>query len=93
MIVKLKKISPKPFVLLTTIVYAIAGLMIGIFFTLASLVAPPQEGPNLGPWALLFFPLLNTILGALSSWMMCLMYNILSGRVGALEFEVEESAK
>ena len=91
MIVKLKKIATKPMVVLSTIIYVIAGLILGVFFAIASVVAPPQdETANIGFWAILIFPVMNAMIGALSAWIMCLMYNFLSGVVGSLEFEVEE---
>lgn len=94
MIVKLKKISTKPMVIFSTIVYMIAGLLLGIIFAISSVVAPAeQEAANLGFWSILVFPLINAIIGAFSSWMMCLMYNLLAGQLGGLEFEVEETQK
>ncbi len=94
MILKLNKITPKPFVLLSTIIYSVAGLFLGLFFAIASVAAPPeQEGVNLGFWSILIFPIINALIGAFSSWMMCLLYNILSGSLGGLEFEFEEMQK
>ena len=93
MLLKLKKISTKPFVLLTVVVYMIAGFLLGIIFAIASFVAPEQEGPNLGLWSILIFPIVNGVVGAFSSWMICLAYNLLSGPIGGLEFEFEETQK
>lgn len=94
MIVSLKKISIKPMIILTTVIYATAGLMLGIVFALASVAAPPdQEGANFGFWSIIVFPLINAIIGAFSSWIMCIVYNLLAGTIGGLEFEVEETHK
>ncbi len=94
MIVKLKKITPKPFVILTTVIYTFAGLLLGIIFAIASVVAPAeQEGMNIGFWSILVFPIINAAVGSFSSWLMCVMYNFLAGSVSALEFEVDEIQK
>jgi ABC-type antimicrobial peptide transport system permease subunit len=93
MIVKLKRISIKPMVVLSTIIYAIAGFLLGLVMAIASVVAPPEEGANLGFWSILVFPLMNAVIGAFSSFMMCLMYNWIASAVGGLEFEAEEIQK
>lgn len=93
MIVKLKKIAYKPMVVLSTIIYTIAGLLLGIVMAIASVVAPETEGANMGFLSIIIFPLMNAVIGAFSSWMMCFMYNWISGFVGGLEFEVEDTQK
>jgi hypothetical protein len=81
--------------------YGLLGLIIGAFFSLAVLVggmtagvASEAEGTGtmlgelLGVGAIVFFPLLYAMLGAIGAMFMALIYNIVAGVVGGIEVDV-----
>lgn len=81
--------------------YGLLGLLIGAFFSLAVLlggmtagIANEAEGAGtavgalLGVGAIVIFPLLYGLLGALGAIVMALIYNIVAGVVGGIEVDV-----
>jgi fluoride ion exporter CrcB/FEX len=89
---KLKKISTKSFILIFSTINVIAGFILGAIVTIASLVAPEEQGAGMGVWAILLFPLLNGFLGALTGAFLTGLYNLLAPRLGGgLELEFESS--
>ena len=88
---KLKKIPMKPFVKISSIIYVIAGFLLGLVVTIVSFIVPDEQGlAGVGPWSVVVFPFLNGVLGLLSSMFLAGMYNVLSPYIGAIEFEFEK---
>lgn len=86
---KLKKISTKSFVVIFSVINVIAGVILGALVTIASLISPNEEGAALGAWAILIFPVLNGILGAVTGAFFTGLYNVLASRLGGIELEFE----
>lgn len=88
---KLNKISPKSFILVFATINVVAGLILGAVVTVVSLAAPQDESFGAGgAWAILIFPIVNGVLGAMTGAFLTGMYNFLSEMVGAAVFEFEE---
>jgi len=86
---KLKKISMKSFILIFSTINVLAGFILGIIVTIASLAAPEEQGAALGAWAILIFPIVNGLLGVITGAFLTGMYNFLANYFGGLEFEFE----
>ena len=86
---KLKKISTKSFIQLFAIINVIGGLIVGAIVTVASLLSPDEQGSAFGVWAVLLFPVLNGILGAVTGAFLTGLYNFLASKFGGIELEFE----
>ena len=87
---KLKKISVKPFIFMFSVMNVIAGFFIGAIITVVALVAPADQGPGeIGPWAILVFPIINGLLGLATGAFLTGMYNLLARFKGGIELEFE----
>jgi hypothetical protein len=89
---QLKKISMKSFILIFSAINVVAGFILGAVVTLASLIAPDEQGSGVfGVWAILIFPILNGILGLVTGSFFTGLYNFLAQRLGGIELEFEDN--
>ena len=87
---KLKKVSVKSFVLIFSTVNVIAGFILGAIVTVISVVAPSDQGAGeIGPWAILIFPILNGLLGLATGAFLTCLYNFVTKFYGGIELEFE----
>jgi hypothetical protein len=87
---KLKKISTKSFIIIFSIINVIAGFILGAVVTVASLIAPDDQGSGaFGVWAILIFPVLNGLLGLATGAFFTGLYNFLASRFGGIDMEFE----
>jgi hypothetical protein len=90
----IKRIGPGSAFKVGLVVYALLGLVIGMFVSLGALVgvaiipgAPPRTG-LFGVFAILFLPILYGIFGGLFAAISALVYNFAAGWVGGLEMDI-----
>ncbi len=89
---KLTKIGTKSFIMIFATINVAAGLILGAIVTIVSVLAPEEQGAGpVGPWAILIFPILNGILGAVTGLFLTWMFNVLAKRFGGLELEFENA--
>ena len=91
-----KRVGPASAFKLGLLVYAVLGLMVGVFFSLIALAgAPfarnahiPFTGALLALLAVVLFPIFYGITGGIFAAISALIYNLVSGWVGGLEVEI-----
>ena len=87
---KLKKISTKSFILIFATINVIAGFILGTIVTIVSVVSPTDQGAGeIGPWAIILFPILNGILALATGAFLSALYNFLTKFFGGIELEFE----
>jgi transmembrane protein DUF3566 len=94
---KIKKIDPLSFMRISAICYALLGLVEGAFFSAMFSSIPFGSVPNmprfLGPifggMAIVFFPILFGVIGAIFGALGAVIYNVSARFVGGIEVEVE----
>jgi hypothetical protein len=89
---KLKKISTKSFILTFSVINVIAGFILGIIMAILAVVAPSEQGTEFGPWAILFFPILNGLMALAAGAFLTGIYNFLAKYLGGVELEFDETA-
>lgn len=88
---KLKKISIMPFTLIVTVIHVVAGFLLGFMVTVVSLLAPNEGMPGFGGLSIIIFPVLNALLGCMTSLFVGTLYNFFAGMFGGLVFEFENA--
>jgi hypothetical protein len=89
-----KRIGPGSAFKVGLVVYALLGLVIGMFVSLVALLgvaipgAPPRSG-LFGVFAIMFLPILYGIFGGLFSAVSALVYNFAAAWVGGLEMDID----
>ena len=89
---KISRIAPKPLAKVSGLLYAIFGVIPGVFFFLISLV---PHGPNGGPGvfagvaALIFLPIVYGGMGYICGYIGAWIYNFAAKKVGGIEIETE----
>lgn len=93
---RLKRIDPMSAFKMGGALYALIGLLIGALFTLISVVGTSVAPAEMGPFAVLFgamaiilFPILYGLIGAVFSAIAALLYNLVARVAGGLAVEVE----
>lgn len=96
---RLTRIGPVSVAKVSFVVYAAMGLFFGAIFSLASLVgavfgaAARDEsaavGAIFGVGAIIFFPLMYGVFGALGGLVMAWLYNLVAGVVGGVEVTLD----
>jgi hypothetical protein len=86
----LNRIGPLSAAKVVAVLYAIFGLIMGAFFSIAALFRP--DGGGLGAmWgvaAVVIFPVLYGVLGFLVTLLTTWLYNVVAGAVGGIEFDL-----
>lgn len=72
---------------------ALVGLIIGLFFALISMVGGALLGEAasvaiFGIGAIIYFPIINGIIGFIGGALMALLYNLIAGWIGGIEVEL-----
>jgi hypothetical protein len=89
-----KRVGPASAFKLGLLVYAVLGLMVGVFFSLIALAGAPFArnthipGALLALLAVVLFPILYGITGGIFFAISAFIYNLASGWVGGLEVEI-----
>lgn len=87
---KLTRIAPKSFIKIFTVINIIGGFILGAVVSVVSLLpTDDQNAGAMGPWAILLFPILNGILGAITGAFFTGIYNYLAARFGGIELEFQ----
>jgi hypothetical protein len=93
---RLKRIEPMSAFKMGGVLYALIGLLIGALVSLISVVgtslAPTEMGPFgflFGAMAVVLFPVLYGLCGAVFSVIAALLYNLVARFAGGLAVEVE----
>ncbi|HYR73558.1 MAG TPA: hypothetical protein VEP12_19390 [Candidatus Acidoferrum sp.] len=86
----LNRIGPLSAAKVVAVLYAIFGLIMGAFFSIAALFRP--DGGGLGAmWgvaAVVIFPVLYGVLGFLVTLLTTWLYNVVAGAVGGIELDL-----
>lgn len=92
----IKRIGPVSCAKISGLLYAVVGLVVGAFFSLAALagsVASDTAGAGfaaiLGVGAIIAFPILYGCLGFVSTLVGAAIYNVAAGAVGGIEMDVQ----
>ncbi len=91
----IKKIGVLSLGKIVGVLYAIMGLILGAFMTLASLTIgsmafhPGMGGMFFGAGAIIILPIFYGILGLITGIITALVFNAATGIIGGLEIEVE----
>ena len=87
---KLIKIPTKAFIITFAAINLIAGFILGAIVTLMAIIAPNEQTPgDVGPWAILLFPIINGFLALATGAFLTGLYNFLAPRIGGIELELE----
>jgi hypothetical protein len=94
--VVIKRFNPVSVGKLAFFVYAIIGLIVGAFVSLAGLVAGgvmANEGLSFFPMlfgqlAIIVLPIVYGCIGAITGMIGAVVYNVVAGKVGGIEVEV-----
>jgi hypothetical protein len=86
----LNRIGPLSAAKLVAVLYAIFGLIMGAFFSIAALFRPDAGGVGAmwGVAAVVIFPVLYGVLGFLVSLLTTWLYNVVAGAVGGIELDL-----
>ena len=86
----LNRIGSRSAAKVVAVLYAIFGLIVGAFFSIAALFRP--DGGGLGAmWgvaAVVIFPVLYGVLGFLVTLLTTWLYNVVAGAVGGIELDL-----
>jgi hypothetical protein len=93
----IKRIGPMSVAKITGTLYAVMGLIMGAFFSLAVLAGafgsddsgPAVFGALLGVGAVVIFPILYGCIGFVATLIAVWLYNVLAGLVGGIEMDVQ----
>lgn len=91
----IKAIKPMSFAKISGAMYALMGLLIGGMFSLFAMIGGAASGDSgagafgaiMGIGAIIFFPILYGVMGFVFSLIGALLYNLVAGMVGGVEFE------
>jgi hypothetical protein len=85
----LNRIGPLSAAKVVTVLYAIFGLIMGAFFSIAALFRPDGGlGAMWGVAAVVIFPVLYGVLGFLVTLLTTWLYNVVAGAVGGIELDL-----
>jgi hypothetical protein len=86
----LNRIGPLSAAKVVAVLYAIFGLIIGAFFSVAALFRAGGHGiaPLWGVAAVVFFPVLYGVGGFIVTLITAWLYNVVAGAVGGVELDL-----
>ena len=86
----LNRIGPLSAAKVVAVLYAIFGLIMGAFFSIAALFRPDGGGMGAmwGVAAVVIFPVLYGVLGFLVTLLTTWLYNVVAGAVGGIELDL-----
>lgn len=89
---KLQSISILTLAKIFAALHAMIGLVLAVIITIGSVTTGQEDGVwSLGPWSLLVFPVVNSILGFVTGSIIAWGYNLFSQKFGGIEFEIEQN--
>jgi hypothetical protein len=88
----IKSIVPASLAKISCLIYAAAGLVIGVIVTIGSIagLATKQGGLSdviFGIGAVIALPILYGVIGFVSSWLLAFVYNIAAKKVGGIQID------
>jgi len=88
---QIRRIVPRPFAVVSGIMYAIFGFLGGLFILTLSLFDPSfaSEGRLMTWLAPIAFAFVYGFMGLLMGYIAAWLYNVIAKRVGGIEFETE----
>lgn len=86
----LHRIGPLSAAKVIALLYALFGLIMGAFFSIAALLRPDAGGvgPLWGVTAVVVFPVLYAVLGFVVTLLTAWLYNVVAGAVGGIELDL-----
>lgn len=86
----LNRIGPRSAAKVVAVLYAIFGLIMGAFFSIAALFRPDAGGVGAmwGVAAVVIFPVLYGVLGFLVTLLTTWLYNVVAGALGGIELDL-----
>lgn len=86
----LNRIGPRSAAKVVAVLYAIFGLVVGAFFSVAALLRADGGGiaPRWGVAAVVFFPVLYGVGGFIVTLITAWLYNVVAGAVGGVELDL-----
>ncbi len=97
--VKLIKIGVLSFAKIYTVIMAILGFFLGLFFALINIFLSSLNDLNspelaiyttFGLWGIIFFPIIYGIIGFIAGLVSALIYNLSAKFVGGIELEFDK---
>lgn len=88
---KITKIGAKSVAKILGAIYAILGFILGIFFAIGAPFSTDLPGPAwmYGVGAVVILPILYGIMGLVMGWLVAVVYNFVSKKLGGIEIETE----
>jgi hypothetical protein len=84
------KIGVFSFAKIYMIIATFIGFLVGIFLWIVEMYSPVMQGPALGAWSIIVFPILYGIIGLVFGALTAFLFNIASGWFGGLEIELKK---
>jgi len=84
----IRRIDPMSFAKIFAVIYAVMGMIGGIFFAVIG-SAIPGMGSSFGLGAIILFPILYGVIGFIVTAIMAWIYNLVAGWVGGVRIETE----
>lgn len=85
---RIRRINPVQLATVSGVIYGLMGFMITPLVFLASMFSG-SGFPPLGVGLALFMPIIYGLIGAVGTFIAALIYNLVAGWVGGVEFDVE----
>jgi hypothetical protein len=97
---RVRSINVVQLALMYGVVCAVLGVIVGLLLGLAYMVAPSAAAipgmPNIGPLAIVLFPIIYAILlfigGFIEGLILAALYNLVAGWIGGVEIQLEPHA-
>lgn len=88
---KIKRIGPMSLGRVASAIYAVLGLILGVFFAVITLFSTQIPSPSwmFGVGAVVIFPVLYGVMGFVFGFLVALLYNFIAKKVGGIELDVE----
>ncbi len=90
----LKRIEPLPFAKVQTIIAIITGFILGLIYTIFSSASFYQVGFSewlIGPFAIIFDPIIFGIFAFIVSIIIAIIYNSAAAKIGGIEFRMDST--
>ncbi|MGB6986570.1 MAG: hypothetical protein WBD74_11410 [Candidatus Aquilonibacter sp.] len=97
---RVRSINVVQFALMYGLICAVFGVILGLILAFAFMVAPAVSSetgmPNIGPLAIVLFPIIYAILlfiaGFIDGLIIAALYNLVAGWIGGVEIQLEARA-
>lgn len=88
--IRIRRINPVQLATVTGVIYGLLGFLITPLVFIGSMFSGSRF-PPLGVGLALFMPIIYGLIGAVGTFIAALVYNLVAGWVGGVEFDIENS--